>query len=145
MHTKSYLFLKKIQVKHGLGNRLNGGQGENKIGGAHASTSCWHCNACMVICWKGISFESGTHQGGSRRKIQVINTTSGAGYMEVKVKQNRRCTSTSCLHCNACMIILWKGIAFAGRCTHSGSHQWGSTKKIQVEHNLRSRLYGGKG
>ena len=27
--------MKKIQVKHGLGNRLNAGQGQNKIGGAH--------------------------------------------------------------------------------------------------------------
>ena len=34
---------------------------------------------------------------------------------------------------------LLKGIAFDGRCTH----QWGSTKKIKVKHDLRSRLYGG--
>ena len=27
--------MKKIQVKHVLGNRLNAGQGQNKIGGAH--------------------------------------------------------------------------------------------------------------
>ena len=27
--------MKKIQVKLGLGNRLNGGQGQNKIDGAH--------------------------------------------------------------------------------------------------------------
>ena len=27
--------MKKIQVKHGTGNRLNAGQGQNKIGGAH--------------------------------------------------------------------------------------------------------------
>ena len=47
-------------------------------------------------------------------------------------KQNRRWTSTSCWHCNACMIIYLKGIAFAGHCTQSGTHQWGSTKKFQV-------------
>ena len=27
--------MKNIQVKHGIGNRLNAGQGQNKIGGAH--------------------------------------------------------------------------------------------------------------
>ena len=32
-------------------------------------------------------------------------------------KQNRRWTSTSCWHCNACMIICLKCMAFAGRCT----------------------------
>ena len=36
-------------------------------------------------------------------------------------KQNSRCTSTSCWHWKACMIICWKGIAFAGRCTKSGT------------------------
>ena len=38
MHTKSYLSMrttKKIQVKHGLWNRINAGKGQNKIGGAH--------------------------------------------------------------------------------------------------------------
>ena len=55
------------------------------------STSCWHCNACMVICWKGIAFagrctQSGTNQWGSTKKIRKLNTTSGRGYMEVKVK-----------------------------------------------------------
>ena len=60
-------------------------------------------------------------------------------------KQNRRCTSMSCWPCNACMIICWKGMAFAGCCTQSGTHQWGSTKKIQVKHNPGKRLYGGPG
>ena len=63
-------------------------------------------------------------------------------------KQNRRWTSTSCWDCNACMIICLKGmyIAFAGHCTQSGTHQWGSTKKIQVKHDLGRRyIYGGQG
>ena len=47
---------KKIQVIHERGNRLNGGQCQNKIGGAHASRSCWHGNACMIICLKCIAF-----------------------------------------------------------------------------------------
>ena len=51
----------------------------------------------------------------------------------------------SCWHCNACMIICWKGMAFVGHCKQSGTHQWGSTKKIQVKHDLRRRLYGGQG
>ena len=29
--------LKKIQVEHKIGNRLNGGQGQNNIGGTHLS------------------------------------------------------------------------------------------------------------
>ena len=60
-------------------------------------------------------------------------------------KQNRRCTSMSCWQCNACMLICWKGIAFAGHCNQSGTHQWGTTKKIQVKHDLGRRLYGGQG
>ena len=60
-------------------------------------------------------------------------------------RQNRRCTSTSCWHCNVCMLICWKCIAFDGRYTQSDTHQWGSTKKIQVKHDLGSRLYGGQG
>ena len=60
-------------------------------------------------------------------------------------KQSRRCTSMSCWHCNACMIICWTGIALAGRCTQSGTYQWGLTKNIQVKHDLRSRLWGGQG
>ena len=56
-------------------------------------------------------------------------------------KQNRRSTSMSCWHCNACMIICWKGIAFDVHCMQSGNHQWGSTKKIPVKHDLGSRLY----
>ena len=35
-------------------------------------------------------------------------------------------------------------MAFAGHCTQSGTHQGGSTKKIQVKHDL-GRLYGGQG
>ena len=42
--------------------------------------------------------------------------------MEVDVKQNRW-TSTSCWHCNACMIICLKALAFAGHCTQSCTHQ----------------------
>ena len=48
-------------------------------------------------------------------------------------------------HCNACMIICWKCMAFAGHCTQSGTHQWESTKKVQVKHYLGGRLYGGQG
>ena len=54
-------------------------------------------------------------------RIDKLNTTSGGGYMEVKVTQNRRCISRSCWHCNVCMIICWKGIVFAVRCTQSGT------------------------
>ena len=51
--------------------------------------SCWHYNACMIICWKGIAFsarctQSGTHQWESMTKSK-LNTTSGGGYVEVKV------------------------------------------------------------
>ena len=60
-------------------------------------------------------------------------------------KQNKRCTSMSCWHYNACMIICLKGMAFDGNCTQSGTHTWGSTKKIQVIHDLERRLYGGQG
>ena len=60
-------------------------------------------------------------------------------------KQNRRWTSTSCWHCNACMIIWLKCMALAGHCTQSGTHQWGSTKNIQVKHDLGRRVYGGQG
>ena len=62
-------------------------------------------------------------------------------------KQNRRWTSTSGWDCNACMIICLKDMymAFAGHCTQSGTHQWGSTKKIQVKHDLGRSLYGGQG
>ena len=38
-----------------------------------------------------------------------------------------------------------KNITFAGRCTQGGTHQWESTKKIQVKHDLGRRLYGGQG
>ena len=34
-HTYQWGSIKKIQVKHGLGNELNAGQGQNKIEGAH--------------------------------------------------------------------------------------------------------------
>ena len=56
---------KKIQVKHNLRRRLYGGQGENKIGGDIYGTSCWHCNACMIICWKGIGFAGHCTQSGT--------------------------------------------------------------------------------
>ena len=35
MHAKSYLPMRIDEVKHGLGNMLNGGHGQIKIGGAH--------------------------------------------------------------------------------------------------------------
>ena len=40
------------------------------------SISCGHCNTCMVICPKGISFagrctQIGTYQSGSTKKIEV--------------------------------------------------------------------------
>ena len=89
------------------------------------STSCWHCNACMILCLKGM------------HEVKHI-------WMS-RSKQNRRCTSMSCWHCNACMIICWKGMAFAGHCTQSGTHQWGSTNKIQVKHDVGSRLWEGQG
>ena len=70
-----------------------------------------------------------------RQRKSNLNTTSAAGYTIIYIgrsrsKQNRRCTSSSCWHCNACMIICWKGIAFAGRCMQSGTHQWRLKKKI---------------
>ena len=49
-------------------------------------------------------------------------------------KQNRRCTSTSCGHCNTYMIICWKRTAFVGCCTQSDTHQWGLTNEINSKH-----------
>ena len=82
-----------------------------------------------------------------RRKKSKLNTTSGRGYMEVKVKTNRRCTSRSCWHCNAGMIICWKGMAFAGHCMQCCTHhQWKSSKKTWPrKHDFGRRLYGGQG
>ena len=93
------------------------------------STSCWHCNAYMIFCWKGIAFTLALHSKvvlismiseDQRRKSKLnttcmitcwkmysfcwalhakwypsvrideenpkLNTTSGAGFIEVKVK-----------------------------------------------------------
>ena len=41
-----------------------------------------------------------------------------------------RWTSTSCEHCHTWMIICWKVLAFAGRCTQSGTTPWRSIKKM---------------
>ena len=35
-------------------------------------------------------------------------------------KQNRRCISTSCWHCHACMIICWKGTSIYHICKYYG-------------------------
>ena len=138
--------MNKIQVKHGtvqMGSR-------SKQNRRCTSKSCWHCNIyMMIICWKGIEFvgrctQSGTPHWESMKKIQVKHDRVQVIWM-LRSKQNRRSTSTSCWHCNACMIIWWKGIAFAGHCAQSGTHQWGSTKKIQVKHELGNRLYGSHG
>ena len=58
-------------------------------------------------------------------------------------KQNR-CTCIWCGHCNIYMII-FKMAYDCVCCTQGGTHQWESTKKIQVKHNLGRRLYGGHG
>ena len=79
--------------------------------------------------------QSGTHQWGSSKKI-----------WRSRSKQNRRRRiSMSCWHCNDCIIMCWKCIAFTGRCTQRCTHQWESMKKIQVKHDLGSGLYGGQG
>ena len=58
------------------------------------SRSCWHCNACMLICLKkGMAFAGHCTQvvpiSEDRRRKSKLNTTSGGGYVEAKVKQNR--------------------------------------------------------
>ena len=144
MRAKSYLSMEDRwrKVKHGLGHRLNGGQSKTKQE-VHIFISCGHCNIYLVICWKGIEFfgrctQSGTPHWGSLTKIQVINELGNrlnGGQGQNKIG------STSCCRCNA---ICWKGIAFAGCCSQNGTHQWGSTKKIKVKHDLGSRLYVGQ-
>ena len=56
------------------------------------STSCWNCNACMIICLKGMAFAGHCTQklmvplSEDRQRKSKQNTTSAGGYMEVKVK-----------------------------------------------------------
>ena len=98
------------------------------------STSCGHCNTCMIICWKVIAFgvfggcctQSGTHQRRLIKNIHVKHNRWEPVKWRSMLKQNRRCTSTSCGHCNTCMIICWKVIAFGafgGCCTQSGTRK----------------------
>ena len=57
--------MKKIQVKHDLGRRLYGGQGQNKIGSAHLC----HVGIAMHV-WQFVeSTQTGTRR--STKKIQV--------------------------------------------------------------------------
>ena len=137
--TNQWESTKKVHVKNDLERRLYGGQGQNQIGCAHLS--CWYC---IIICWKGIVL------AGPLRKVVPISEDQWKNIqvkhdLRMRSKQNKRCIFTLCWHCNACMIICWKGMAFAWHCTQNGTHQWGSTNKIQVKHDLGRRLYGGQG
>ena len=103
--------------------------------------SCGQCNIFMMICQNGIELEYRVCWALQAKwypsvRINGKNPSYTWTWDQVKwrsmSKQNRRCTSMSCWHCNACMIICRKGIAFAGRCTQSGAHQWGSMKKLNT-------------
>ena len=78
------------------------------------------------------------YEEGANTPFRTRPETPACGSCEAKIKWIKW------FWVNLCMIICWKGIAFAGRCTQSGTHQWGSTKKIQVKHDLGRRLYGGQ-
>ena len=111
--------------------------------------SCGHCNIYMIIGRNGIYIvgrctQSGTHQWESTKKIQFIHELGNrlnAGQCQNKIGGEH-------LHhvgiAMPCMIICLKGMAFAGRCTQSGTHQWESTKKIQFIHELGNRLNAGQ-
>ena len=75
-----FLMGNHIQVKHGLGNRLNSGQGQNKIGGAHLH-QCMHNNLMKrhSFCWAPRKVVPISEDQGRK-----LDTTSGTGYMEVK-------------------------------------------------------------
>ena len=48
-------------------------------------------------------------------------------------------------HCNACMIICLKGMAFAGHCMQTEVVPISEDRRKKVKHNLERRLYGGQG
>ena len=58
-------------VKHDLENRLNGGQGQNKIGGAHLHHVDISIHAWKVIAFAGCCTQSGTPQWRLMKKIHV--------------------------------------------------------------------------
>ena len=51
--------MKKIEVKHNLGNKLCGGQGKKKL--------YVHCNTYMIICREGLAFAGHCMQSGTRK------------------------------------------------------------------------------
>ena len=76
-------------VKHNLGSRLYGGQGQNKLGGAHLC----HVGIAMLAynLLKRHSFCWALHAKWYPsvridKESRELNMTSGAGNMEVKVK-----------------------------------------------------------
>ena len=59
MVTHQWGSMKKIEVKHDLQDRLNEGQGQNKIGElAHLHHVCIAIHAWKKICWKGLTFDA---------------------------------------------------------------------------------------
>ena len=80
--------MKNIQVKHNLRKRLYGGQGQNKIGGAHLGHVGIAMHALYFVenAWLLLgAARKVVPISEDRRKISKLNTTSGRGYMEVKV------------------------------------------------------------
>ena len=49
------------------------------------------------------------------------------------------------MHCNTCMVICGKVIAFAGCRTQNDTPQWRLMKEVDVKHDLGIRLNGGRG
>ena len=93
--------------------------GQNKIGVlVHDNLSKWHID-CLVLHTKWYPSV----------RIDEENPSHTWTWEQVKwrsmSKQNRRCTSMSYWHCNACnyfcMIICLKGMAFAEHCMQSGT------------------------
>ena len=66
------------------------GPGNIKQNRSCTSMSCWHCNTCIIIGGKCMAL-LGTALNvvpisENRQSKSELNTTSGEGYMEVKVK-----------------------------------------------------------
>ena len=95
LHAKLYPSVKsteKIQVKHDLGKRLYGGQGQSKIGGANLCHVGITMHACKFVekAWLLLgAARKVVPISKNRQRKAKLNTTSGRGYMEVNVKTTK--------------------------------------------------------
>ena len=87
--THQYKLTEKIKVERDLGKRLYECQGQNKIGGAHLGHVGIAMHAWQFVEKASILLDA-KHKiipiSKNLQRKSKLNTTSGRGYMEVKVK-----------------------------------------------------------